>query len=73
MNNLLITLKALWSKRYVKTILITAAGGAFGAVSPMLATGMIVWNAATAQAAVTGAVTAVAALYIRKPQKAETK
>ena len=60
-------LKKLWANQVFKTVVVTAVGGAVGAIAPMAAAGAIIFNAATGSAALTGAITAVAALYIKHP------
>jgi len=60
--------KKLWRNRIFKTIVVTAAGGALGAIMPMLAVGSLVVNSATLSAAASGAVAAVVGLYVKKPE-----
>jgi len=57
----------LWANPVIKTVLVTAAGGALGAIEPMIMTGAIILNAATVHMAIVGAVTAVCGLYIKHP------
>lgn len=60
-------LKRLWANPIIKTVIVTAAGGALGAVEPMIAAGSLVLNASTINMAAVGAVSAVSALYIQHP------
>ena len=67
MEKIIEMLKAAWANPVITTIVVTAAGGALGAVEPMLVSGTLILNAATAHMAVVGAVTAIGALYVQHP------
>lgn len=62
-------LRRIWKNRAVKTLIVTAAGGAFGAIQPMLAAGTFVFDHSTLHMAAVGAMAAVTALFVQKPEK----
>ena len=67
MDKILAAIQKMWSNPVVKTVIVTAVGGAIGAIAPMASAGAIAFTAATGKAAITGAITAVVALYIKHP------
>lgn len=69
MNSFEKYIKQIWKNRAVKTVIVSAAGGAFGAIQPMLAAGTFVLNSSTLHMASVGAMSALAALYVHKPEK----
>ena len=62
-------LKRLWKNPAVKTVIVSAAGGAFGAIQPMILAGTFVLNSSTLHMAGVGAISALTALFIHRPGK----